>query len=120
MKRVTELIVFLSLALSIHVLMAMRVAHDGGDAEGAGGDAFVSITGAPASIETLLADWTAASTHKSHMMEMQQPDQDIKDALNTPAPDKKVTDNASAASARAATQKAAGAGQSNKVGVQCA
>lgn len=85
MRRITELTVFLSLALGIHVLMAMRGADDGGDAEGAGGDAFVSITGAPASIETVLADWTAAPTHQSQMMEMQQPDLGLTDALNIPA-----------------------------------
>ena len=41
MKKITEIIVFLSLALGIHVLMAMRSTEDDGDADGAGGDAFV-------------------------------------------------------------------------------
>ncbi|WP_412555331.1 TonB family protein [Shimia sp. MIT1388] len=85
MKKITELIVFLSLALSIHVLMAMRSAEDGGDADGAGGDAFVSITGAPASIETVLADWTAAPTHQAQVVEIEQPELDIADAINAPA-----------------------------------
>ncbi|WP_412551837.1 TonB family protein [Shimia sp. MIT910701] len=85
MKKITELIVFLSLALGIHVLMAMRSAEDGGDADGAGGDAFVSITGAPASIETVLADWTAAPTHQAQVVEIEQPELDITDAINAPA-----------------------------------
>jgi len=84
MKKITELIVFLSLALGIHVLMAMRSAEDGGDADGAGGDAFVSITGAPASIETVLADWTAAPTHQAQVVEIEQPKLDITDAINAP------------------------------------
>ncbi len=85
MKKITELIVFLSLALGIHVLMAMRSADDGGDADGAGGDAFVSITGAPASIETVLADWTAAPTHQAQVVEIEQPELDITDAINAQA-----------------------------------
>ncbi len=85
MKKITEPIVFLSLALGIHVLMAMRSADDGGDADGAGGDAFVSITGAPASIETVLADWTAAPTHQAQVVEIEQPELDVTDAINAPA-----------------------------------
>jgi len=85
MKKITELVVFLSLALGIHILMAMRAADDGGDANGAGGDAFVSITGAPASIETVLADWTASPTHQSQVMEIDQPDLDVTDSVNAPA-----------------------------------
>lgn len=85
MKKITELIVFLSLALSIHVLMAMRSADDGGDADGAGGDAFVSITGAPASIETVLADWTAAPTHQAQVVEIEQPELEMTEAINAPA-----------------------------------
>lgn len=85
MKKITEFIVFLSLALGIHVLMAMRSAEDGGDADGAGGDAFVSITGAPASIETVLADWTAAPTHQAQVVEIEPPELDITDAINAPA-----------------------------------
>lgn len=85
MKKISELIVFLSLALGIHVLMAMRSAEDGGDANGAGGDAFVSITGAPAAIETVLAEWTASPTHQAQVMEIKQPDLDIRNALNVPA-----------------------------------
>lgn len=85
MRRISELFVFVSLALGVHVLMAMRSTEDGGDAEGAGGDAFVSITGAPDSIETVLADWTAAPTHQAQVMEIEQPELDITDALNAPA-----------------------------------
>lgn len=85
MKKITELVTFLSLALGIHILMAMRSADDGGDANGAGGDAFVSITGAPASIETVLADWTASPTHQSQVVEIDQPHLDVTDSVNAPA-----------------------------------
>ncbi|GAA6179719.1 energy transducer TonB [Shimia sp. NS0008-38b] len=68
MKRILETLVFVGLALSLHVFMATLGKDDGGDADGAGGNAFVSITGAPASIEAVLADWTAAPSHQAQMM----------------------------------------------------
>lgn len=81
MRRLGETLFFVAVALGLHVLMAMRGLDDGGDTDGASGDAFISITGAPATIETVLADWTAAPTHQAQMTaELDQPDLDVSDA----------------------------------------
>lgn len=60
MKRLIEALLFVGLALGLHVLVAMRGPDDGGtEAAGAGGEAMVSLAAASASVETMVDSWDA-------------------------------------------------------------
>lgn len=57
MKRLVEALVFVGLALGLHLAMALRVPATGAQSGGAGGEALVTLQGAPAGMEEMIRAW---------------------------------------------------------------
>lgn len=84
MRRLSELVVFVSLALGLHLFLAMRGPEAGGSAGGSGGEAAVTLAGASAQIETVLDDWTRPPQAQMDIA-IEQPNIAIADAPPAPA-----------------------------------
>lgn len=57
MKRLVEALSFVALALVLHLALVIRVPATGADAGGAGGEAMVSLTGAPPGTQEMIRQW---------------------------------------------------------------
>lgn len=57
MKRLAETLAFLALAVGLHLALAIRVPASGSESGGAGGEAMVTLQGAPAGMEEMIRAW---------------------------------------------------------------
>ncbi|MBA84451.1 MAG: hypothetical protein CML69_06880, partial [Rhodobacteraceae bacterium] len=73
MIRLLEFLAFVGVALGLHLAAGMLSPPAGGDAGGDAGAAFVTLRGAPAEIDDIVAAWTKPPEHSEPRQSLHQP-----------------------------------------------
>ncbi|MDA5558780.1 energy transducer TonB [Shimia sp. MMG029] len=79
MKRLFEFCIFVALAAGMHIMLAMKGPDSGGATGGAGGEAYITLAGASAQIETVLEEWTRPPAVQD-VLDLEQPSFDTPEA----------------------------------------